>query len=866
MKLFKKLLLISVVVHFFFNGSELQAIPNIIKSVQIHKNTIKVSVNESFKKEWLRDDFFVEYGSDINLEKIPYSIALLPFTLNIHAIVWISGKDYSIDCMDEDIYYSLEKIKKVIQRIHPNTAFNGNLIPKKLVKNRLAVDPIDSKRSIALLFSHGLDSVGLSFDLHDKKQLLISAHGHDDLPVNDFKFWELEKARFMKYAHDYGHKNAFFRSNYTEFVQRGKLDHKVSPDITGWKLDTTEGVGLFGITAPILFTKGYTELHIASSLTWSAPYATASTPLVDGHVLLAGSIRLRHGHFDKTRFAKIKLIVDLVKRKNIKRPYLKVCKHNNSLTKKKSLVNCSVNCSKCRLTAISLIALGEDHSLYGFNHTPKEICRATEEDFFQNQQSPWSAWNFLDIQHKLKLMKKVPAKLHWILDINFKKLDLTKYYGTRPRVNWNDFRDIAPHDLTIPKNYVKDLPLPYKERPSGSSLYDNHEKPHTNFINRWSFQKLCNHVFDPSVKNEIPTTLKRGGATFDPSDVKAGDIIFVRKVDKFMKTMHNKITVPYIMVSHGDFRDTTLNEQLRYLNDEKVIAWFSAHPPQQSHPKYFPLPLGVNQTGKIKERCLDQEKTNNLFRKLRNSSKRKLATGFFAVSGLHERKDMKSFCKNRPYCSIAQKKLPFKEYLKGMASSVFTFSPRGLGPDCYRTWEALLVGTIPIVKRGQHDISTYGKQRLVAFFNGDDISKLEKAHLKDPFSKDSSYARVSSATPTQLDKLYENLPVLVIDDWDQITEAFLKRKYKEITSKKYDLSILYTDYWHKKILDVQKEYLKNYQPTPSSKLKKATSSNKLKKATPSNKLKKTPPSNKLQELLRHKTSVNILRVAAGVEC
>ncbi|MBA2307608.1 hypothetical protein H0W26_05755, partial [Candidatus Dependentiae bacterium] len=694
MKLFKKILLISVVVHLFFNSSELQAIENIIKSVQIHKNTIKVSVNESFKKKWLRDDFFVEYESDIDLEKIPYSIALLPFTLNIHAIVWISGKNYSIDCMDEDIYYSLEKIKKVIQRMYPNTPFNGNLIPKELVKNKLAVNPIDSKKSTALLFSHGLDSVGLSFDLHKKKQLLISAHGHDDLPVNDFKFWKHEKARFTQYAHDYGHTNAFFRSNYTEFVQRGKLDHKVSPDITGWKLDTTEGVGLFGITAPILFTKGYTELHIASSLTWTAPYPTASTPLVDGHVLLAGSIRLRHGHFDKTRFDKVKLIVDLVNTKDIKKPYLKVCKQNNNQTHKKSLVNCSVNCSKCRLTAISLISLGEDPSLYGFNRASKEICRATKENFFQTKQTPWTAWNFHDIQRKLKLMKKVPADLRWILDVNFKKLDLINYYGTRPKVNWNNYRDIAPDDLIIPKNYVKDLAQPDEKLPSGSHLYDNSDKLHTNFINRWSFQKLCNHVFDPSVKNEIPTTLKSGGATFDPSKVKAGDIIFVRKVDRFMKTMHNKITVPYIMVSHGDFRDTTLNKQLRYLDDKKIIAWFSAHPPQVSHPKYFPLPLGVNQTGKSKKICLDQEKTNNIYRKLRNSSKKKLVSGFFSVSGLHERKNMKSFCKDRPYCSMAQEKLPFEEYLKGMASSVFTLSPRGLGPDCYRTWEALLVGTI----------------------------------------------------------------------------------------------------------------------------------------------------------------------------
>ena len=38
-----------------------------------------------------------------------------------------------------------------------------------------------------------------------------------------------------------------------------------------------------------------------------------------------------------------------------------------------------------------------------------------------------------------------------------------------------------------------------------------------------------------------------------------------------------------------------------------------------------------------------------------------------------------------------------------MAKAKFALSPGGTGPDTYRTWEALLVGTIPIVKTSQLD-------------------------------------------------------------------------------------------------------------------------------------------------------------------
>nr|MBA3284567.1 hypothetical protein [Nitrosopumilus sp.] len=266
------------------------------------------------------------------------------------------------------------------------------------------------------------------------------------------------------------------------------------------------------------------------------------------------------------------------------------------------------------------------------------------------------------------------------------------------------------------------------------SLYNNNERLSSHFINRWSFQRLCNHVFDPSIDREFATTTNPGGATFDPSEVKAGDIIFVRKIDVFMNKMHDKITVPYIIVSHGDFRDTTLNENLRYLDDKKIIAWFSAHPPQLSHPKYFPIPLGVNQ--EIKKRCLDPEETNNLFKKLRNSPKTKLVSGFFNLSGLPERKNIKDFFKNKDFCYISEKKLSFDSYLEGLASSIFTLSPRGLGPDCYRTWEALLVGTIPIVKRRQHDISNLGKERLRNSPNGLDSSELHRKYLHNSLEKD----------------------------------------------------------------------------------------------------------------------------------
>ena len=81
----------------------------------------------------------------------------------------------------------------------------------------------------------------------------------------------------------------------------------------------------------------------------------------------------------------------------------------------------------------------------------------------------------------------------------------------------------------------------------------------------------------------------------------------------------------------------------------------------------------------------------------------------------------------------------------------FILSPRGAGEDCHRTWEALYLDVIPIV--------------------------------------------LSSS----INEIYEGLPILVINDWNEINEQFLNDKYNEISKKKanneYNMDKAYLDYW-----------------------------------------------------------------------
>ena len=52
------------------------------------------------------------------------------------------------------------------------------------------------------------------------------------------------------------------------------------------------------------------------------------------------------------------------------------------------------------------------------------------------------------------------------------------------------------------------------------------------------------------------------------------------------------------------------------------------------------------------------------------------------------------------------------------------------------------------------------------------------------------------------DSLYKDLPVVIIKDWEEVSDAFLQEKYNELQSKKHNLKKVYMQYW----LDLIRSY------------------------------------------------------------
>ncbi len=412
---------------------------NLVKNVLVTKNSIKVEVADGFKNDYLVDDFFVSYAQDIDLSSLDSSLLIIPFIMNVYSIILISGKNYYIDSLDIDLYYSLVKVKQILQRLYPKTKWEGNLIPGRLVKNMPRVPLKDPNKEFALLFSGGLDSTTSALSSIDSKILLITLRGHWNIPLDDGGIWERQKKATQSLAKHYGHSSTFVSSNFSEFLNWDFLE-SLSPEIETWRFDTAEGIGLFGLVVPLLYLKGYSVLRIASSYTWTYPWPSSANPLIDNNILFANNFRFDHDQFDLSRADKIELIIDLVKKGLIERPQLKICDGRQS-------EHCyDDDCSKCVPTSLMLLALGEDPHLYGFTLDIDEMINRAKS-YLERPHLYSTMWELQDLRNKMK-KRGYDSKFNW-----FMEADLTASIAPckeRHLVNWQEFKDLAPAGLVIP--------------------------------------------------------------------------------------------------------------------------------------------------------------------------------------------------------------------------------------------------------------------------------------------------------------------------------------------------------------------------------------------------------------------------------
>lgn len=258
------------------------------------------------------------------------------------------------------------------------------------------------------------------------------------------------------------------------------------------------------------------------------------------------------------------------------------------------------------------------------------------------------------------------------------------------------------------------------------------------YISGDSFRACADHIFDETSRELNPCTIKRG------------DIVFVKTdyLNDFFTNIHTRIEHPYMLITHNsDYGVPGIFEH--YLDDPKLYRWFGQNPTIHHHDKFIAIPIGIANTC---WRHGDINTFNTVLGQGRLQNRKQYILGLnFAPAWYGSRDQLFSYFKKQLFCTDVSSS-DHAIYLANMALCDFVLSPRGNGLDCHRTWEALLVGAIPIVET------------------------------------------------SCLDELFDGLSVVIVNDWKDITEEFLIEKRAEYRRKEFQNNKALFPYWQRLML------------------------------------------------------------------
>lgn len=254
------------------------------------------------------------------------------------------------------------------------------------------------------------------------------------------------------------------------------------------------------------------------------------------------------------------------------------------------------------------------------------------------------------------------------------------------------------------------------------------------------------------------------------TNLKDGDSIYVcsSALQDFAENYLDKIRTKFVLVT-GD-SDAAIPVQAltesafhRLIGSEFVIAWFSQNlvfSPKQ-YPKLRHLPIGLDyhtlasQNHSWGPRSSPKTQEDLLFAVAKKAKPfyerpKKAYTTFHFELGRGGRQQAYNQIP-RELIHYEPEKTTRLVSWKNQSNYAFVASPPGEGLDCHRTWEALCLGCIPIL------------------------------------------------LSTPLDDMFEDLPVLIVKSWTDVTLDLLENTVEEYKTREFRMEKLTMEYWVQQI-------------------------------------------------------------------
>jgi hypothetical protein len=258
------------------------------------------------------------------------------------------------------------------------------------------------------------------------------------------------------------------------------------------------------------------------------------------------------------------------------------------------------------------------------------------------------------------------------------------------------------------------------------------------FLSGYNFARHSDVIFSET----IPDNFTHKTYVTEYFELDDGDIIFCKtdNVLKLFKILENENDIKNIkLITHES--DYEINERLFKLKPKCISKWYSINV-NYRHKNLIPIPLGI-----ANDYCNITLKIDDILKERQQTSQKLLYINHRIQTNFEKRVWIYEHFRDNVWCTIDEPNLSLLDYKDKLDKHKFILCPRGNGIDTHRLWESLYHGIIPIVENEIH------------------------------------YSCL------------DDLPVIIVNSFTEITEEFLIDKLNEFSKKQFNFEKLKISSW-----------------------------------------------------------------------
>ncbi len=183
-----------------------------------------------------------------------------------------------------------------------------------------------------------------------------------------------------------------------------------------------------------------------------------------------------------------------------------------------------------------------------------------------------------------------------------------------------------------------------------------------------------------------------------------------------------------ILITHNS--DLNITEEVFAQKPKCVKFWFAQNVCFK-HELLQPLPIGLEREQIIANRSIEETTYKKICEGTSESKSKFIYLNINHRTNRAEREPVRNQLSWRWWITN-KKKRTHEQYIDDIYQHKYTLSPPGNGEDCHRTWEALYLGSIPVVKRS---VMTEYFSQYVPMFMYDSVKDIKRGELLKEYSE-----------------------------------------------------------------------------------------------------------------------------------